>query len=95
MGESAPGAARHRGIPWAVRYLHGLGEAPLVPGLQLPKLGLEALQLEQLGPRTLQGGYLRERIENAAKQVNVNELRLGFSNTTRNPEGILSHNTTG
>ncbi len=22
---------------------------------------------------------------------NVNELRLGFSNTTRNPEGILSH----
>jgi hypothetical protein len=24
--------------------------------------------------------------------VNVNELRLGFSNTTRNPEGIQSHN---
>jgi len=24
--------------------------------------------------------------------VNANELRLGFSNTTRNPEGILSHN---
>ncbi len=24
--------------------------------------------------------------------VNVNELGLGFSNTTRNPEGILSHN---
>ncbi len=24
--------------------------------------------------------------------VHVNELRLGFSNTTRNPEGILSHN---
>jgi hypothetical protein len=24
--------------------------------------------------------------------VNVNELRLGFSITTRNPEGILSHN---
>jgi hypothetical protein len=24
--------------------------------------------------------------------VNVNELRMGFSNTTRNPEGILSHN---
>jgi hypothetical protein len=24
--------------------------------------------------------------------VNVNELRLGFSNTTRNPKGILSHN---
>jgi hypothetical protein len=24
--------------------------------------------------------------------VNENELRLGFSNTTRNPEGILSHN---
>jgi hypothetical protein len=24
--------------------------------------------------------------------VNVSELRLGFSNTTRNPEGILSHN---
>jgi hypothetical protein len=23
--------------------------------------------------------------------VNANELRLGFSNTTRNPEGILSH----
>jgi hypothetical protein len=23
--------------------------------------------------------------------VNVNELRVGFSNTTRNPEGILSH----
>jgi hypothetical protein len=23
--------------------------------------------------------------------ANVNELRLGFSNTTRNPEGILSH----
>jgi hypothetical protein len=26
--------------------------------------------------------------------VHVNELRLGFSNTTRNPEGILSHNLT-
>ncbi len=24
--------------------------------------------------------------------VNVNERRLGFSNTTRNPEGILRHN---
>jgi hypothetical protein len=24
--------------------------------------------------------------------VNVNDLRLGFSNTTRNPEGLLSHN---
>jgi hypothetical protein len=24
--------------------------------------------------------------------VIVNELRLGFSNTSRNPEGILSHN---
>ncbi len=67
---SAPGAARHHGIQWPVRHLHGLGVAPLVPGLQLPKLGLEALQLEQLGPRTLQGGYLRESIENAAKKVN-------------------------
>ncbi len=27
------------------------------------------------------------------RRVNVNELRLGFSNTTRNPEGILSHNS--
>jgi hypothetical protein len=27
-----------------------------------------------------------------AVNVNVNELRLGFSNTARNPEGILSHN---
>ena len=26
-----------------------------------------------------------------SEYVNVNELRLGFSNTTRNPEGILSH----
>ncbi len=26
-------------------------------------------------------------------EVNVNELRLGFSNTTRNPEGILSGRT--
>jgi hypothetical protein len=24
--------------------------------------------------------------------ANANELRLGFSNTTRNPEGVLSHN---
>jgi hypothetical protein len=24
--------------------------------------------------------------------VHVHELRFGFSNTTRNPEGILSHN---
>ncbi len=29
---------------------------------------------------------------NVNVNVNVNELRLGFSNTTRNPEGILSHN---
>jgi hypothetical protein len=29
----------------------------------------------------------------AARELEqVNELRLGFSNTTRNPEGILSHN---
>jgi hypothetical protein len=27
-----------------------------------------------------------------AVNVNVNELRLGFSSTTRNPEGIISHN---
>ncbi len=31
-------------------------------------------------------------ISAAVVEVNVNELRLGFSNTTRNPEGILSHN---
>ncbi len=30
--------------------------------------------------------------EGMCSYVNVNELRLGFSNTTRNPEGILSHN---
>ena len=31
-------------------------------------------------------------IVNVNVNVNVNELRLGFSNTTRSPEGILSHN---
>jgi hypothetical protein len=35
------------------------------------------------------GGRNKNR---GAVNVNVNELRLGFSNTTRNPEGILSHN---
>ncbi len=34
------------------------------------------------------GGREREGEEDA----NVHELRLGFSNTTRNPEGTLSHN---
>ncbi len=29
----------------------------------------------------------------ARENVNVKELRLGFSNTARNPEGILSHNS--
>ncbi len=28
---------------------------------------------------------------NANVNVNVNELRLGLSNTTRNPEGVLNH----
>ncbi len=31
-------------------------------------------------------------LESPEVNVKVNELRLGFSNTTRNPEGILSHN---
>jgi hypothetical protein len=33
-----------------------------------------------------------ERVRQVNVNVNVNELRLGFSNTTRNPEGIQSHN---
>jgi hypothetical protein len=41
------------------------------------------------GHTTAQG---HEGLKRAAVNVNVNELRLGFSNTTRNPEGILSHN---
>jgi len=46
-----------------------------------------------------QWGRAREQLlqderggEGGGVNVNVNELRLGFSNTTRNPEGILSHN---
>jgi hypothetical protein len=43
-------------------------------------------------------GSLRECMERGRPldcvAVNVNELRLGFSNTTRNPEGILSHSNT-
>jgi hypothetical protein len=30
---------------------------------------------------------------NVNVNANVNDLRLGFSTTTRNPEGILSHNS--
>jgi hypothetical protein len=33
-----------------------------------------------------------KRRDNVNVKVNVNEPRLGFSNTTRNPEGVLSHN---
>jgi hypothetical protein len=31
-------------------------------------------------------------VAKGAEVANVNELRIGFSNTTRNPEGILSLN---
>ncbi len=37
-------------------------------------------------------GEPRNRLRIRRTAVNVNELRLGFSNTTRNPEGLLSHN---
>jgi hypothetical protein len=41
----------------------------------------------------LRAGADKVRVEWGVNvNVNVNELRLGFSNTTRNPEGILSHN---
>jgi hypothetical protein len=36
---------------------------------------------------------VKVREVNAKANANVTELRLGFSNTTRNPEGVLSqHN---
>jgi hypothetical protein len=37
------------------------------------------------------GTYERVTQGQVNVNVNVNELRLGFSKTTRNPEGILSH----
>ncbi len=36
-------------------------------------------------------GMNRSQVEREI-YVNVNELKLGLANTTRNPEGILSHN---
>jgi hypothetical protein len=38
----------------------------------------------------LEGAATSDRVQ---VHVNVNELRLGFSNTTRNPEGLLSITT--
>jgi hypothetical protein len=48
-----------------------------------PQVGLVGRTLAQGGTLFTRGLYVN---------VDVNELRLGFSNTTRNPEGILSHN---
>jgi hypothetical protein len=46
-----------------------------------------------IAPRGRTGSALPlQRKADARVNVNVNELRLGFSNTTRSPEGILSHN---
>ncbi len=42
-------------------------------------------------PGSLHHTHTLQALQNPVN-VNVNELRLGFSNTTRNPEGILSHN---
>jgi hypothetical protein len=39
-----------------------------------------------------QESSVRSRRPLATCSPDVHELRLGFSNTTRNPEGILSHN---
>jgi hypothetical protein len=48
----------------------------------------------RLGSDTCHAVQVRRRwainIDVCVVNVNVNELRLGFSNTTRNPEGILS-----
>jgi hypothetical protein len=52
-------------------------------------LGLHTDTDEELGHR---GSYLHPATFSV--NVNANEPRLGFSNTTRNPEGILSHNNT-
>ena len=37
----------------------------------------------------VRGGFVAICVAALKVNVNVNELRLGFSNTTRNPEGIL------
>jgi hypothetical protein len=47
----------------------------------------QATQGDVVPGLTLQGGSACGWVN-----VNVNELRLGFSNTTRSPEGLLSHN---
>jgi hypothetical protein len=55
------------------------------------------LDIAKVGCRVLHNGQPAPALGRARSapvnvNVNVNELRLGFSNTTRNPEGILSHN---
>jgi hypothetical protein len=43
--------------------------------------------------RPVCGGIKMDAVNvNVNAKVNVHELRLGFSNTTRSPEGLLSHN---
>jgi hypothetical protein len=47
-----------------------------------------AEEKEEAGAHTLEGAATSDRVQ---VNVHVNELRLGFSNTTRNPEGVLCH----
>jgi hypothetical protein len=66
-----------------VEIPHGLGEQSKSPRV-LFCAGHETKEVRVLACRLGHGS--------PCLNVSVNELRLGFSNTTRNPEGILSHN---
>jgi hypothetical protein len=50
------------------------------------------LHMDAVTQHTYSSSLLAHAMGERTVNVNVNELRLGFSNTTRNPEGILSHN---
>jgi hypothetical protein len=69
---------------------HSLGAAA-----EAARLKLEAIESKLVGAirwSTRVCRTLKSPRPPANQYVNGNELRLGFSNTTRNPEGILSHN---
>ncbi len=80
----APDRARlhlYPGRPKAVRAARPLTLSVAVHSHPVPHAHVPAPAFAHLCPtRTMTGGG------------SVNELRLGFSNTTRNPEGILCHN---
>ncbi len=58
--------------------------------LTMWRLDRRVAVIQQAAAVAVQSAWRRAKC--ARWYVNVNELRLGFSNTNRNPEGILSHN---